>query len=114
MLKENGPTIKNEIANSGCFFETPDKSEIFSLYSPSFFNKYKHTLNIIYNNQEQSKKLGIKENDIDTIFENKIALLEEETVDSIKRYYNLENFFSGIFDNSDNFDYNFTTNNLCC
>ncbi|WP_297682452.1 hypothetical protein [uncultured Candidatus Pelagibacter sp.] len=39
------------------------------------------------------------------MFENKVALLEEETVDSIKRYYNLENFFSGIFDNSENFDY---------
>lgn len=71
----------------------------------AFFNKYKHTLNIIYDNQEQSKKLDIKENDIDTLFENKVALLEEETVDSIKRYYNLENFFSGIFDNSENFDY---------
>ena len=34
--------IKNEMANKGCFFEAPDKSEIFSLYSPSFFNNYKH------------------------------------------------------------------------
>ena len=34
--------IKNEMANKGCFFEIPDKSEIFSLYSPSFFKKYKH------------------------------------------------------------------------
>ena len=39
--KENKIT-KNEIANIGCFFEIPDKSEIFSLYSPSFLNKYKH------------------------------------------------------------------------
>jgi len=70
-----------------------------------FFDKYKHTLNIIYENQEQSKKLGIKDNDIDTLFENKIALLEDDTVDSVKKYYNLENFFSGIFDNSENFDY---------
>ena len=31
--------IKNEIANRGCFLEIPDKSEIFSLYCPSFFNK---------------------------------------------------------------------------
>ena len=33
---------KNDIAKIGCFFEIPDKSEIFSLYSPSFFNNYKH------------------------------------------------------------------------
>ena len=36
--KEN-KIIKNEIAKRGCFFEIPDKSEIFSLYCPSFFNK---------------------------------------------------------------------------
>ena len=36
--KEN-KIIKNDIANSGCFFEIPDKSEIFSLYSPSFLIK---------------------------------------------------------------------------
>ena len=71
----------------------------------AFFKKYKHTLNIVYDNQEQSKKLGIKENDIDTLFENKIALIDEDTLQSIKKYYNLENFFSGIFDNSENFDY---------
>ena len=33
--------IRKEIANKGCFFEIPDKSDIFSLYCPSFFNKYK-------------------------------------------------------------------------
>ena len=33
---------KNDIARIGCFFDIPDKSEIFSLYSPSFFSKYKH------------------------------------------------------------------------
>ena len=33
--------IKNEIDNTGFFFEIPDKSEIFSLYSPFDFNKYK-------------------------------------------------------------------------
>ena len=31
--------IKNEIAKRGCFFDNPDKSDIFSRYSPSFFNK---------------------------------------------------------------------------
>ena len=31
--------IKKDIANAGCFFEMPDKSEIFSLYSPFFFIK---------------------------------------------------------------------------
>tara|TARA_X000000950_G_C13909720_1_gene658481 strand:+ start:154 stop:4722 length:4569 start_codon:yes stop_codon:yes gene_type:complete len=70
-----------------------------------FIEKYKYTLEIIFENQEQLKKLDIKENDIETLFENKLALLEDETVDSIKKYYNLENFFSGIFDNSENFDY---------
>ena len=70
-----------------------------------FFHKYKHTLQIIYENQEQAKKLGIKETDIDTLFENKIAIIDEDTIQSIKKYYNLENFFSGIFDNSENFDY---------
>ena len=34
--------IKNDIANNGCFLDIPDKSEIFSLYSPSFFIRYKH------------------------------------------------------------------------
>ena len=34
--------INNEIARRGCFFDIPDKSEIFSLYCPSFFNKYRH------------------------------------------------------------------------
>ena len=38
--KEN-KIINNEIAKRGCFFEIPDKSEIFSLYFPSFFNKYR-------------------------------------------------------------------------
>ena len=33
--KEN-KIINNEIAKRGCFFEIPDKSEIFSLYCPSF------------------------------------------------------------------------------
>ena len=33
--------IKNEIAKRGCFFEIPERSEIFSLYSPSFFKKIK-------------------------------------------------------------------------
>lgn len=70
-----------------------------------FFNRYKHTLQIIYENQDQAKKLAIKENDIDTLFENKIALIDEDTIQSIKKYYSLENFFSGIFDNSENFDY---------
>ena len=59
----------------------------------------------MYLNQEQAKKLGIKETDIDTLFENKIAIIDEDTIQSIKKYYNLENFFSGIFDNSENFDY---------
>ena len=82
------------------------KSKPSALYDQIvFIKKYKHTLSIVFENQDQSKKLGIKENDIDTLFENKIALLEEDTVDYIKRYYNLENFFSGIFDNSENFDY---------
>ena len=82
------------------------KSKPSALYDQiDFIKKYKHTLSIVFENQDQSKKLGIKENDIDTLFENKIALLEEDTVDYIKRYYNLENFFSGIFDNSENFDY---------
>ena len=31
--------IKNEIAKRGCFFDNPDKSDMFSRYSPSFFNK---------------------------------------------------------------------------
>ena len=34
--------IKKAKANMGCFFEIPVKSEIFSLYSLSFFIKYKH------------------------------------------------------------------------
>ena len=38
--KEN-KIINNEIAKRGCFFEIPDKSEMFSLYCPSFFSKYK-------------------------------------------------------------------------
>ena len=29
----------NEKASIGCFFEIPDKSEISSLYCPSFFSK---------------------------------------------------------------------------
>ena len=36
--KEN-KIIKNEIDKRGCFLEIPDKSEMFSLYIPSFFNK---------------------------------------------------------------------------
>ncbi|WP_297682450.1 hypothetical protein [uncultured Candidatus Pelagibacter sp.] len=44
----------------------------------AFFNKYKHTLNIIYNNQEQSKKLGIKENDIDTCLKIKLLYLKKK------------------------------------
>ena len=70
-----------------------------------FIDKYSRTLEIIFENQDQLKKLEIKENDIDSLFENKLALLEDETVESVKKYYNLENFFSGIFDNSENFDY---------
>ena len=82
------------------------KSKPSALYEQiDFIKKYKHTLSIVFENKEQSKKLGIIENDVDTLFENKIALLEEDTVDHIKQYYNLENFFSGIFDNSENFDY---------
>ena len=70
-----------------------------------FIDKYKHSFEIIFENKDQLKRLDIKENDIDTLFENKLALLEDDTVSSIKKYYNLENFFSGIFDNSENFDY---------
>lgn len=70
-----------------------------------FIDKYSRTFEIIFENQDQLKKLEIKENDIDSLFENKLALLEDETVESVKKYYNLENFFSGIFDNSENFDY---------
>ena len=33
--------VKREIDKSGCFFDIPDKSEMFSLYCPSFFNKYR-------------------------------------------------------------------------
>ena len=44
-----------------------------------FIDKYSRTFEIIFENQDQLKKLEIKENDIDSLFENKLALLEDET-----------------------------------
>ena len=42
---------------------------------------------------------------INSIFENKFATFDKEKKELIKKYYNLEGFFTGIFDHSENFDY---------
>lgn len=67
--------------------------------------KYQITLDALFSSPEQMKKLSINDSNIKSLFKNKITALDEEEVEAIKKYYNLENFFSGIFDNSDNFDY---------
>jgi superfamily I DNA and/or RNA helicase len=71
----------------------------------SLIEKHLTSLEALFSTPDQMKKLSISETNIKSIFKNKISALDEEEVQSIKKYYNLENFFSGIFDNSDNFDY---------
>ena len=62
-------------------------------------------MKIICNNKNLSKNLGINSKKINSIFENKFATFDKEKKELIKKYYSLENFFTGIFDHSENFDY---------
>ena len=70
-----------------------------------YISKYFHSLKIICNNKNLSKNLGINSKKINSIFENKFATFDKEKKELIKKYYSLENFFTGIFDHSENFDY---------
>ncbi len=68
-------------------------------------NKFRHTINVLNNDKRLCRDLGINIKKINSIFENKFATFDKEKKELIKKYYNLEGFFTGIFDHSENFDY---------
>ena len=71
----------------------------------NFINQFSKTLDVLLASPDQMKKLGIKENTVKSLFKNKITDLNDKEIETVKKYYDLENFFSGIFNNADNFDY---------
>ena len=60
---------------------------------------------ILNENPAIRKNLGINPEKIETIFENKIATMTPEKKEAVKKYYEMEDFFSDSFNVKDRIDY---------
>ena len=74
-----------------------DLCKISSIYSNLF--------NLISSDNENLKSLEINPEKIDSIYENKLTEYSVEKIELIKKYYEMEEFFSNSFNVKDRFDY---------
>ena len=71
----------------------------------SLLQKNKFLISFVMHDQVNCENLSINLNNIDTIDKNNIAIIDVEKKESIKKFYQLEEFFSKSFNVLDRFDY---------
>lgn len=69
-------------------------------------------IDILDKNPDIRKSLEINPEKIDTIFDNKIAIMKPEKKEAVKKYYEMEEFFSDSFNVKDRIDYTSFMNRL--
>ena len=75
-------------------------------------NKYSTVIDLLDKNSDIRESLEINPEKIDTIFDNKIAIMKSEKKEAVKKYYEMEEFFSDSFNVKDRIDYTSCMNRL--
>jgi len=68
-------------------------------------SKYSNLFKVLEIDNINLKNLSINSKNVDSVFENIFAQIEEEKKEAIKKYYEMEEFFSNSFNIKERFDY---------
>ena len=71
----------------------------------NILNDYKNLFLLLQIDTENSKKIEFNSNDVESIFSNRLAETDKEKIILLKRFYEMEEFFSRSFNIKDRFDY---------
>ena len=67
--------------------------------------KYVHLFRLLKIDNDNAKKIDFDSQDIETLYSNKLAEIDKEKIVLLKRFYEMEEFFSRSFNIKDRFDY---------
>ena len=67
--------------------------------------KYVHLFKLLQIDSDNAKKIDFNSQDLETLFSNKLAETDKEKIILLKRFYEMEEFFSKSFNIKDRFDY---------